>query len=274
MTAHALPLLALALLAGCASSRPEPVPEIRPGFLQGYLSREAMLNSLTPASPTSCGRFGGIRSRRGRRPKKPRAARDAALGAGRSRCRPPLSGGCGNLLLRAGRADLRRSDAIHLSAAAPHAHGRRPLDLRRQGPLQAHATVRREPGGDLHAGREGRLVSLGPNVDRLGMGAGPERGRARARRRAPGLRRGVRREPQRLQRPLEQRRRSGPDDRRRSRRADACRAGVPRRRRSGAIRSDRHPCPQCQAVPRLRGRSCRVDAMKSHRSPLSRKSTT
>ena len=49
----ALLLLAAALLAGCAGmhAKPEPVPEIRPGILQGYLPREALPNSLTLLAP-------------------------------------------------------------------------------------------------------------------------------------------------------------------------------------------------------------------------------
>ena len=42
-----------AILASCASTekRPEPVPEIRPGFLQGYLTREELPDSLALLPP-------------------------------------------------------------------------------------------------------------------------------------------------------------------------------------------------------------------------------
>jgi acid phosphatase (class A) len=41
------------MLAGCAGihAKPEPVPEIRPGLLQGYLSREALPDSLSLLPP-------------------------------------------------------------------------------------------------------------------------------------------------------------------------------------------------------------------------------
>ena len=46
-----LTLTCAAGLAGCASTGPAPVPEIRPGLLQGYLPKEALLNSLVLLPP-------------------------------------------------------------------------------------------------------------------------------------------------------------------------------------------------------------------------------
>ncbi|MEA2114751.1 MAG: phosphatase PAP2 family protein [Thermodesulfobacteriota bacterium] len=47
--------MSIALLAGCASveklSKPKPVPEIRPGILQGYLPTDALPNSLALIPP-------------------------------------------------------------------------------------------------------------------------------------------------------------------------------------------------------------------------------
>ena len=220
------------------------MPEIRPGLLQGYLPREALLNSLVLLPATAGGRLGGVRARRGRRPQERRAAWHTALDAGDARM--PTSA----FRTRPARSPARltrRSPNSHTApvpAAAPHAHGRRPLDLHRQGPLQAHASVRRAQGADLHARRtgghrEGWLVSVGPHGRRLGMGADSDRDRARASRRDPRARRGLWRKPQRLQRPLAQRRRAGPDHRRRRRCAPACRARVPRRPRGREIRAGR-----------------------------------
>ncbi len=52
------------VIAGCAAGvrQPETVPEIHPGMLQGYLSTEALPNSLAlvPAPPS--GRFGRVHS--------------------------------------------------------------------------------------------------------------------------------------------------------------------------------------------------------------------
>jgi acid phosphatase (class A) len=44
-------LMLAAALAGCASTRPAPVAELRPGLLQGYLPREALINSLALLPP-------------------------------------------------------------------------------------------------------------------------------------------------------------------------------------------------------------------------------
>ncbi|NOQ42586.1 MAG: acid phosphatase, partial [Desulfuromusa sp.] len=47
--------MSIALMAGCASieklSNPEPVPEIRPGLLQGYLPTDALPDSLSLLPP-------------------------------------------------------------------------------------------------------------------------------------------------------------------------------------------------------------------------------
>ncbi|HBD09117.1 MAG TPA: acid phosphatase [Syntrophobacteraceae bacterium] len=54
-----LALLCIVLLTGCASvekqNKPEPVPELRPGILQGYLPTEALPNSLAliPSPPAA-----------------------------------------------------------------------------------------------------------------------------------------------------------------------------------------------------------------------------
>ena len=135
---------------------PRPVPEIRPGLLQGYLAREALPNSLAllPPPPDKGSAAFALDEEIARKSSALRGTPRWAMATSDADLHLPERGRC--FLLCGERSDRGRVHAAPVPAPAPHAHRRGPLHLRRQGPLPPHASVRREQRASLHAGRANR----------------------------------------------------------------------------------------------------------------------
>ena len=163
-------------LTGCASTKPAPVPEIRPGMLAGVLAQGGDDQQPGPDSPTSSGRLGGVRSRRGRRTQEP--PRCAGQRAGRRRrwmliCTfPPRPARSRVRSMRPSPKQTRRTCTSCCAARSP-TRGSRPI---RQGSLQAHASVHGKQGAHLHA-RTSKRPSR--RMARIRRGTRPWAGRGR-----------------------------------------------------------------------------------------------
>ena len=237
--------LALAFwsLAGASlADETAPVPEIRPGFLKGYLSKEALPDSaiLLPPPPA----VGSVaealdldiaRASLALRdtPRWQLAVMDANLSfpdaAGNFSCALGA-----RVTEQTPRGSIRCSRRVTTDAGLATFAAKDKYQRARPFMLDGQPICTPDKG---EGSQRARLVPFRPYVDRLGLGARPCRGVPGSERGDPRARPRLRREPRRLQRPLGERRDRRPFHRRGDGCAPSRRTGVRRRSRGGEGRT-------------------------------------
>jgi hypothetical protein len=264
---HLFVLLAIAITAGCASTKqqsgPMAVPEIHPGILAGYLQPEELPNSLDLVPPPPAAGSAALALDEEGEPQKFGPARHAALGPGGQDAELMFPEAAGTFSCALG-IPITESDTPHIYMLLRRTLADAGLSTytaknhyQRQRPFMVNNAPICTPEEEETL-EKGRLLPFRAHGHRLGLGAYPYRDCTGPGGCHSGPRPGLRREPGGLQRPLAQRRGRRALHGRCRRGAPARRSCIPGRARGCHKRIGGRPVQRPCTVARLHGRDRRA----------------